>query len=133
MPKVIAFDETIIAKDAWLTAKVAELEASLVRAPDVDSAWVTHLPPLPHYTPVSVLGSDRPVPLPAGAPMAPTPACCGKAPPVSQFSGEDLECQLDNWLPSLERVGVWNAWTAEERLMQLAGYLKGRALQSPES
>ena len=61
--------------------------------------------------------------------MAPTPAHCGKAPPVSQFLGEDLECQLDDWLPSLERASVWNAWTAEERLMQLAGHHKGRALQ----
>ena len=42
--QVVAFDETITAKNAeieWLTAKVAELEASLVRAPDVDSARVT--------------------------------------------------------------------------------------------
>ena len=62
--------------------------------------------------------------------MAPTPARRWKAPPVSQFSGEDLECQLDDWLPSLERASVWNAWTTEESLMlQLAGHLKGRALQ----
>ena len=130
--QVVAFDETITAKDAeieCLTAKVAGLGASLVRAPDVDSARVTHLPPLPHHTPVSVLGSDRPVSLPARVPMVPTPVHRGKAPPVSQFSGEDLECQLDDWLPLLERASVWNAWTAEERLMQLAGHLKGRALQ----
>jgi len=61
--------------------------------------------------------------------MAPTPAHRGKAPSVSQFSGEDLECQLDDCLPSLERVSVWNAWTTEERLMQLAGHLKGHTLQ----
>lgn len=53
----------------------------------------------------------------------------GKAPPVSQFTGEDMECELDDWLPALERASVWNAWTAEENLMQLAGYLKGCALQ----
>ena len=67
--------------------------------------------------------------LPAEAPSTPTPTRQGKASPVTQFSGEDLECQIDNWLPSLERASVWNAWTAEERLMQLAGHLKGRALQ----
>ena len=130
--QMVAFDETITAKDAeieQLTAKVNELEASLTRVTDVDPARLTRLPPLPHHTPISVLGSDRPVPLPAGVPMAPTPAHRGKAPPVSQFSGEDLECQLHDWLPSLERASVWNAWTAEERLMQLAGHLKGRALQ----
>ena len=130
--QVVAFDETITSKDAEierLTAKVARLEANLVRAPDVDSARVTHLPPLPHHTPVSVLGSDTPVSLPARVPMVPTPARRGKPPPVGQFSGEDLECQLDDWLPSLERASVWNVWTAEEGLMQLAGHLKGRALQ----
>ena len=61
--------------------------------------------------------------------MAPTPARCGKALPVSQFLGEDVECQLDDWLPLLERASVWNALTASERLMQLAGHLKRRALQ----
>ena len=53
----------------------------------------------------------------------------GRAPPVAQFLGEDLECQLNDWLPSLERVSVWNGWTAEEKLPQLAGILKGRSLQ----
>ena len=88
--QMVAFDETITAKDAeieQLTAKVNELEASLTRVTDVDPARLTRLPPLPHHTPISVLGSDRPVPLPAGVPMAPTPARRGKAPPVSQFSG----------------------------------------------
>ena len=33
----------------------------------------------------------------------------GKAPPVPVFSGENLECQLDDWLPSLERASIWNA------------------------
>ena len=127
--QMVAFDKTITTKDAeieQLTAKVTELEASVT---DVDPARLTHLPPLPHHTPISVLGSDRPVPLPVGVPMAPTPACRGKAPPVSQLSGEDMECQLDDWLLSLERASVWNAWTAEERLMQLAGHLKGCTLQ----
>ena len=45
------------------------------------------------------------------------------------FSGENLECQLDDWHPSLDRASVWNAWTVEEKMMQFAGYLTGRALQ----
>ena len=53
----------------------------------------------------------------------------GKAPPVSSFTGEDVECQMDEWLPSLERASVWNNWTEEEKLLQLAGHLQGRALQ----
>ena len=53
----------------------------------------------------------------------------GKAPPVALFSGEDPEVRFDDWLPTLERAAQWNGWTMEERSMQLAGYLKGRALQ----
>ena len=36
---------------------------------------------------------------------------------------------MDDWLPTLERAGVWNAWSKEELLIQLAGHLRGRALQ----
>ena len=53
----------------------------------------------------------------------------GKAPPVSEFTGEDLEYILDDWLPSLECASQWNAWTEEERLMQFAAHLHGQALQ----
>ena len=53
----------------------------------------------------------------------------GKAPPVIMFSGEDPELSLSDWLPSLKRVVQWNGWGLEELLIQLAGYLKGRALQ----
>ena len=53
----------------------------------------------------------------------------GPAPPVEPFSGENQEVQLDDWLPTLERAGQWNEWTKEELLMQLAGHLRGRALQ----
>ena len=56
--------------------------------------------------------------------MEPTLTCQGRAPPVAQFSGGDLEYQLINdWLPSLERASVWNGWTAEEKLLQLPGHL----------
>ena len=92
----------------------------------------SHPTPSSHHSPVPVPGSEIPVAssvVPAVIPVAATPQRRGKAPPVSAFSGEDLECQLDDWLPSLERASTWNAWTAEERAMQLAGHLKGRALQ----
>ncbi len=52
-----------------------------------------------------------------------------KAPPVDAFTGEKFETQLDDWLPSLERAATWNGWSDEDRLLQLAGYLRGRALQ----
>ena len=53
----------------------------------------------------------------------------GRAPPVEQYTGESKEEQLDDWLPTLERAGLWNEWTPEELLLQLAGHLRGRALQ----
>ena len=53
----------------------------------------------------------------------------GKAPPVDSFSGDDGVTCFDDWLPSLERAASWNAWTDEEKLLQLAGHLRWRALQ----
>ena len=53
----------------------------------------------------------------------------GKAPPVDAYKGDDVELRLDNWLPTLDRAAKWNSWTEEEKLMQLAGHLRGRALQ----
>ena len=53
----------------------------------------------------------------------------GRAPPVEQYTGESKYEQLDDWLPTLERAGQWNERTPEELLLQLAGHLRGRALQ----
>ena len=52
----------------------------------------------------------------------------GKAPPVDTYSGEEAEIRFEDWLPTLNRVATWNHWSDEERLMQLAGYLRGRVL-----
>ncbi len=50
----------------------------------------------------------------------------GKAPPVDSFSSENPE---EDWLPTLERAALWNGWSDEETLFQLAGHLRGKALQ----
>ena len=55
--------------------------------------------------------------------------CCGKAPPIDSFTAEDPEIRFDNWFPTLDRAAIWNGWSEEETLMQLAGYLRNRALQ----
>ena len=54
----------------------------------------------------------------------------GKAPqaPIPFFSGEGRTDRIEDWFPILERAAVWNGWTPEEKLMQLPGYLQGRAL-----
>ena len=133
--QVVTFDETITEKDAeikQLTARVAELEASLVKASEVDHTRPIHPLPSTHHLQVLVPardGSAAETAVPTGVPMTPTSRRCGKATPIGEFSGEDLACQLDDWLLSLERASTWNAWTAGEKLMQLTDHLKGRALQ----
>lgn len=52
----------------------------------------------------------------------------GRAPPVDSFTGKDPEVRLEDWLPSLQRAAQWNGWS-EEMMIQLAGHLRGRALQ----
>ena len=53
----------------------------------------------------------------------------GKAPPVDPFTGEDPEVRFVDWFPTLTWASRWNEWTPEESLMQLAGHLRGHALQ----
>ena len=53
----------------------------------------------------------------------------GKAPPIDPFSGENPEVIIEEWLPSLQRAADWNEWSEPEILIQLAGHLRGRALQ----
>jgi len=36
---------------------------------------------------------------------------------------------FDDWLLMLEWTAMWNDWTVEESLMQLAGNLRGKATQ----
>ena len=57
------------------------------------------------------------------------PPRSGKAPPVSEFDGDNAELQFEDWLPKFERASAWNAWTEQERSIQLAGHIRGRALQ----
>ena len=70
----------------------------------------------------------------AEPPVAPLPTllteqCRGKAPPIDSFNGEDSEIWFDDWIPTLERASSWNGWTEDERLVQSAGHLRGKALQ----
>ena len=51
----------------------------------------------------------------------------GRAPPIDLFNGEDPSVRLDDWLPGLNLASQWNGWTPEEKLIHLAGHLRGRA------
>ena len=46
----------------------------------------------------------------------------GKAPPIDAFDGESPDVLFEDWLPALQRAAVWNAWSKEETLIQLAGH-----------
>ena len=51
----------------------------------------------------------------------------GKALPVDPFKCSDPEFIFEDWLPTLERAATWNGWSEDEKLMQLAGHLHGKA------
>ena len=53
----------------------------------------------------------------------------GNAPPLEPFVGEGADMFFEEWLPSFERVATWNGWGEAEKLIQLAGHLRGKALQ----
>ena len=58
----------------------------------------------------------------------PVPLRIGKAPPVDPYTGEDPEVWWEDWLPTFERAASWNKWTDEEKVIQLAGHLRQKAL-----
>ena len=126
--QVANFDEIITAKDSEvdrLKARVSELEASLGCAP-AGPATPAVRPPMLEAGASD--GSALLLPY-ATRTMGSTPVRRGKAPPVNEFRGEDPECLLEDWLPSLEWASLWNGWSEEEQMIQLAGHLNGRALQ----
>ena len=129
--QVAGFDEAITAKDTEiesLRGRISELEASVGRRP-MGPALVPAAAPTVHPPGPVASGHVRLTSLAPHSIRASAPVRRGKAPPVNEFSGEDPEYLLEDWLPSLERVSLWNAWSEEEQMIQLAGHLKGRALQ----
>ena len=54
---------------------------------------------------------------------------CGKVPPLDVFEGENAEIRFEHRLLSLEQAGPRNGWTPDEKLIQLAGHLQGKAWQ----
>ena len=53
----------------------------------------------------------------------------GKAPPMDPLTREDMEVWFDDWLLSLERAKLWNDWSEDELMFQLASHLHGLARQ----
>ena len=62
--------------------------------------------------------------------MVETPALRrGKPPPIDPFDGETGSVSFEDWLPTLQRAAVWNNWSDNDCLVQLAGHLRKKALQ----
>ena len=130
--QVIGFDEAITTKDSEieaLKAKVAELQTSLGRRPMGSTSVPARASSARPRGSVETSAHVELAPVVTPGTHASVPARRGKAPPVKKFNGEDPDCLLEDWLPSLEWAGTWNAWSEEDRMIQLAGHLKGKALQ----
>ena len=111
-------------KITFLKARVADLERELHLARTPSSADRTLESSTPDHGSSSHVLPDPPPPtVPAS-----TRSRVEKAPPIDS-SKDSHEVLLDDWLPSLKRAATWNGWTEEEKLLQLAGYLKGRVFQ----
>ncbi len=48
---------------------------------------------------------------------------------MDSFSAGNPDVRFEDWLPTLKRASEWNRWSEEESLLQLAGHLRGKALQ----
>ena len=55
-----------------------------------------------------------------------------KVPPIDPFSGENTEFCFEDWLPSLEHAVTWNGWSDNEKLVLLAGHLRGKVFTRVE-
>ena len=131
-------EEKVRFRDLWRTncRCLAEYDA-LISAKDTEIKELKHQL-LARSGSASPSAPDEALHLPSGGgtprreepthPVAPRTRR-GKAPPVDPFTGEDVEVRLDDWLPSLERAKLWNDWTEDELMLQLAGHLRGRARQ----
>ena len=135
--QVSEHDTVLASKDAEveaLKARNTELEASVSRstASSIVTGTGTHVPVGSSIEPPGSRSAHRPVSAPkSDSPpiLMAKPGRRGKAPPVDPYDGENSEIQFDDWLPALHRAAMWNEWTDEESLVQLAGHLRGRALQ----
>ena len=121
--QILEQEDVLQAKDA----EIAQLREELTAAkalPRPMSATSTPFatPPRTNLT-RSVLEGDEP----NSTILATTPARRGKAPPIEPFTGEGPSVHWDDWLPTLERAATWNNWNEQEKLIQLAGHLRGKA------
>lgn len=109
--------------DEAASSKEAEIRVLKVRISRLEGVVNTGtIPPIVLPSPATTVGVGE------VARALEAPKRRGKAPTVSEFTG-DPENILDDRRLSLERICQWDAWKAEEKLMQFAGHLHGRVWQ----
>ena len=115
-------------RDLWRLncEQLAEMDGSLVEKDEEISRLKNEVARLRRSSPSDTSESAS---IESGCPPVSSRVRRGKAPPIDPFIGEDPECRLDDWLPALRRAAYWNGWIEGDLLIQLAGHLKGRAIQ----
>ena len=108
-------DELIALKQEEVDSLWRRLADSEARSPDPDP---------PGWAETRPVGGATKLCLPP--PPSGVPSRRGKAPPIDTFGGNS---SFEDWLPSLQRSAMWNAWSKGETLLQLAGHLRSRALE----
>ena len=48
---------------------------------------------------------------------------------MEPFTGEGVDTLFEEWLLTFEWMATWNSWSEPEKLLQLAGHLRGKARQ----
>jgi len=105
-------------------AEIRTLKAELARLQGHSSGTLLHGPE------VTPTGSATPIRrLEYEVNRGPSGSRVGKAPPIDTFTGESVDVLWEDWLPLFERAAHWNGWTEEEKLLQIAGYFRRKALQ----
>ena len=115
------YDSLVAAKEEALQGRMAELEAP--KTGSVSSSLL-------HGVHLASDAIESRVTEPSHPASEPRPVSRrGKAPPIDPFDGETVGITFEDWLPTLQRAATWNGWTDDDCLVQLAGYLRKRALQ----
>ena len=111
--------------DALISERENELEGLRKRLHEAGPS-VNHGSTLLPVESASVLSSPRAGIAELGVTAEPrTPA----GQPVEGRLHLSTQTNFEDWLPALQHSSKWNVWSDEETLLQLAGHLRGRALE----
>ena len=119
--QLLAHEESLEEKEA----EIALLKARILSLTSGTDEALTYVTP----TTVDSVQQELTLQAPQEVGSSITIARRGKAPPIDTFTGENCDVLWEDWLPTFERAAHWNSWSEDEKLLQLAGYLRRKALQ----